>query len=86
MQWQEIRKYYPQKWLLLEALEAHSEHEKRILDQLAVLGTYSDSTTALKAYAQVHRETPSKEFYVFHTSRENLDVGERHWFGIRSSG
>ena len=78
MQWQEIREHYPRQWLLLEALEAHSEHEKRILDRLAVLGTYSDSPTALKVYAQVHREAPNKEYYVFHTSRENLNVGERH--------
>jgi len=84
MQWQAIRKTYPQQWLLLEALKAHSEGDKRILDQLAVLGTFGDSVTALQSYAQLYRESPGRELYVFHTSRETLDVVERQWLGIRS--
>lgn len=51
MHWQAIRKTYPQQWLLLEALQAHSEGDKRILDQLAVLGTFGDSVIALQSYA-----------------------------------
>lgn len=31
MQWQEIRKHYPEQWLLVEAVEAHSDAGKRIL-------------------------------------------------------
>jgi len=84
MQWQAIRKTYPQQWLLLEALKVHSEGDKRILDQLAVLGTFGDSVMALQSYAQLHRESPGRELYVFHTSRETLDVVERQWLGIRS--
>lgn len=83
MQWQEIRKHYPQQWLLIEALKAHSEGEKRILDQLAILDTFSGSVTALQSYSQLHREAPDRELYVFHTSRETLDIIERQWLGIR---
>jgi hypothetical protein len=78
MQWQDIRNHYPHQWLLLEAIKAHSEGERRILDQLAVLGAYTDSTNALQGYRQLHREAPERELYVFHTSRENLDITERH--------
>ncbi|WP_295436070.1 hypothetical protein [uncultured Thiodictyon sp.] len=28
MQWHEIRAHYPQQWLLLEAVKAHSEGER----------------------------------------------------------
>jgi len=84
MHWQAIRQAYPQQWLLLEALKAHSEDGKRILDQLAVLGTFGDSVTALQSYAQLHREAPERELYVLHTSREQLDVVERQWMGIRT--
>lgn len=83
MQWQEIRQHYPKQWLLVEALKAHSEGEKRILDQLAVLGAFPDSVTALQSYSQLHREAPDRELYVFHTSRETLDIRERQWLGIR---
>ena len=82
MQWQEIRQHYPQQWLLIEAIKAHSEANKRILDQLAVVSTFSDSTSAMDGYAQLHREAPERELYVFHTSREVLDVIERRWLGI----
>ena len=83
MLWQEIRKHYPQQWLLVEAIKARSEANKRILEQLAVLGMFPDSVFAMKSYAQLHREAPERELYVFHTSRETLDITERQWLGIR---
>lgn len=86
MQWQEIRQHYPQQWLLLEAIQAHTEANKRILDQLAVLETFTDSVTAMKRYAQLHHDLPDREFYVFHTGREALDITERIWLGIRGRG
>lgn len=82
MQWQEIRNHYPQQWLLLEAINAHYEGAQRILGQLAVLDAFPDSTTALSAYAETHREAPQRECYVFHTSRDTLGILERQWLGI----
>ena len=83
MQWQEIRSHYPEQWLLVEAIKAHSETDKRILEQLAVVSAYPDSATAMQGYSQLHREAPDRELYVFHTSRKTLDVAERKWLGIR---
>ena len=83
MQWQEIRSHYPQQWLLVEAIKAHSETSKRILEQLAVVAAYPDSATAMKGYSQLHHEAPDRELYVFHTSRKTLDIAERKWLGIR---
>ncbi len=83
MKWQEICTHYPQQWLLVEAIKARSEASKRILEQLAVVSIFSDSVTALKSYQQLHHEAPERELYVFHTSRETLDVTERNWLGIR---
>jgi hypothetical protein len=53
--------------------------------QLAVLGSFSTSQSALKKYAEFHRATPERELCVFHTSREKLIVTERKWLGIRGS-
>jgi hypothetical protein len=83
MHWQEIRNHYPRQWLLVEAVKARSDSSKRILEPLAVVNASADSAAALKAYAELHRETPERELYVFHTSRENLDIPERRWLGIR---
>ena len=81
--WQDIRKHYPQQWLLVEAIQAYSEANKRILEQLAVVDIFPDSIAAMKRYAQLHHKAPQRELYVFHTSRETLDIPERSWLGVR---
>lgn len=85
MKWQEVRTHYPEQWLLVEAIKAHSVKNKRILEHLAVISTFPDSTAALKSYAQFHQDAPERELYVFHTSRETLDVTEKRWLGIRGA-
>lgn len=85
MQWAEIRRPYPEQWLLLEALDAHTEGNQRILEQLAVLDAFDDSQSAMKRYAQLHHVAPARELYVFHTRRETLDVTERRWYGVRAA-
>jgi hypothetical protein len=83
MNWTEIRRYYPQQWLLVEAIKAHTELNKRILEQLAVINSFVDSVTAMQNYRQLHHEAPERELYILHTSRETLDITERRWLGIR---
>ena len=85
MNWQDVRDRYPQQWLLIEAIRAHTEDNKRILDQIAVIGIYSNSPSALESYQQLHQEDPERELYVFHTSRTELDITERRWIGIRGT-
>ena len=83
MKWVEIRQHYPHQWLLVEAIKARSESGKRILDDLAVVSTYIDSVTAMDGYKSLHHEAPQRELYVLHTDREQLDILERRWLGIR---
>lgn len=83
MNWHEIRERYPQQWLLIEAQQAHSEANRRILDQIMVIRSFPDSTSALKSYLELHRTAPARELYVFHTSRPALNITERQWLGIR---
>jgi len=84
MKWQEVRQSHPDRWLLVEAAQAHSDADQRILDDLVVLDTYEDSAVAMRDYAQMHRKRPDKELYVLHTSREEIKVDERRWVGIRA--
>lgn len=83
MKWEEVRRHYPRQWLLVEALEAHSNEGKRFLDELGVLGVFPDSTQALHRYVQLHHKTPEREMYVLHTDRVQLEFEERHWLGLR---
>lgn len=85
MLWQEIREHYPQQWLLVEAIKAHTEGDKRMLEMLAVVSSFADSASAMNAYIQLHREKPEKELYVVHSSKDRLDISERKWLGVRAA-
>ena len=83
MNWQEIRQNYPDQWLLIEAVQAHSEADKRILDQLAVVKPFPESVSAMQSYQALHQLAPERELYVLHSSRAVLDITEQRWLGIR---
>jgi hypothetical protein len=83
MKWAEIQQHYPHQWLLVEAVEAHSIGNRRILEDLAVLGVFSDSAEALRRYKHSHHQSPERELYVLHTDRQQLIFEERHWLGLR---
>ena len=68
---------------MVEAIEAHSEAGKRILEELTIVNTFPDSRTAMRGYTQLHEQAPERELYVLHTDREKLDITERRWLGIR---
>lgn len=85
MVWENVREAYPDQWLIIEALEAHSEGGRRLLDHVVVVETCPDGASAMQRYQRLHREHPLREFYYVHTSRVSLDIRERHWVGIRRS-
>jgi len=84
MLWSEIRKGYHNQWLIIEALEAHTDSNNlRHFDQLAVVEKCEDGSMAMKRYRELHRKYPQREFYFVHTDRPELDIHERRWVGIR---
>ena len=85
MKWTEARKTYPDKWLLFEAMEAHSENGKRIVEELAVINVYDDVRKALEDYAEKHKKDKTREMYVYNTKNEKLLIEERNWIGVRKN-
>jgi hypothetical protein len=83
MTWSAIREHFPIQWLLVEAMQAHSKDNHRILDDIAVLGTFQDGKEAMDGYIELHEKAPQRELYVLHTEREDLDIEELRWLGIR---
>lgn len=83
MTWNDVKKFHPEKWLLIEAIEAHTENDKRVLENISVVDFFTSSNEALKGYVELHRKYRKREFYVVHTSRDELDIVERRWVGIR---
>jgi hypothetical protein len=83
MLWVEVRKTYPNQWLVIEAVEAHSETDRRLLDKIAVVEVCADGAAALQSYRNLHQAHPEREYYYVHTRRAELDIRERQWLGIR---
>jgi hypothetical protein len=85
MTWQEIREQFPNKWVLVEALNAHSEQGKRIVETMQFFDHFNNIKDALDAYDQAHDKTPERELLVLHSSHPQLSIEETQWLGIRSA-
>ena len=83
MTWQQVRQHFPEQWLLVEAIESHSEDNRWILDKLAVLNTFPDGAEAWREYVRLHKLFPQREFLPVHTCKTTLDIEERFWLGVR---
>ncbi len=84
MRWSEIRVAYPDQWLVVEAIDAHTTPDhKRQLEKLAVIELCLDGKEAFQSYRRYHKNYPNREFYFLHTSREALVILEQQWLGIR---
>ena len=82
MHWKEVQERFPQEWVVLEATKAHSEGGQRYIEDVNVIDTFADSTSALRRYSELHREDPGREYCFFHTSRPELIARERD-VGVR---
>ncbi len=47
MKWEEIRKIWPNQYVLLEILECHVEGNKKYVDEMAVIRAIQDHRIAL---------------------------------------
>lgn len=83
MTWEQIRAQFPHQWLLVEAITARSQGNRRIVDVLEVVERFPSGRIAMKAYGQLHHQEPQRELYVVHTDRPDLEIQERWWLGIR---
>jgi hypothetical protein len=86
VRWPEVCSRFPHQWLVIEALDARSELGKRLLEELAVVDQCPDGESAMRTYLNLHRQAPERELYVLHTDRENLEITEQNWLGIRAAG
>ena len=83
MQWPEVRNAYPDQWLVIEALEAHTTSDRqRILDRLAVVDRCPDGAAAFQAYRRLHQQYPQREFYSSTPATKSWNRGAP-WLGIR---
>lgn len=86
MEWSEIRAAYPNQWLVIEALDAHTTPDpKRQLVKIAIIERCQDGLEAMQRYRLLHQQYPIREFYFVNTRREELDIRVRQWLGVRTA-
>jgi len=83
MKWTNIRQIHPGRWVLVEALSAKSLDNHRHIEDMSVLSEFQDTKDAWNAYKEHHLSEPNREYYIFHTSNETLEVLEQHFTGVR---
>ncbi|WP_238402942.1 hypothetical protein [Paenibacillus mesophilus] len=83
MNWETLRNHFPDQWVLFEAIEAHSDNGRRMVDRISVINNYDQSKEALEEYKLIHKKEPHRELYVAHTSKTELEIIERKWLGVR---
>ena len=84
MKWEEVEFIYNSSWLLIEAMEANTDGENRIIDKISVIESFKEQTSknALLKYLELHKNLPDREFYVVHSDRKSLDIKEQNWAGL----
>lgn len=82
MRWSEVQKRFPNEWVVLEVIKAHSDNGHRYIEEVVVIDRFDNSLDAMGHYEKLRKDQPQREFCFFHTSRENLVARERY-MGIR---
>ncbi len=85
MKWPTIREHYPEKWVLVEAIEASSVSNHRIIEEMSVMSEFPDSRQAWSEYKKFHLAEPQREYYIFFTGNEFIEVIEQPFLGFRST-
>ena len=82
MRWDVLRQQYPDRWIVVEALNAFTQGGQRIIPDLQLISVFgSDWHEAWESYKQLHHADKNREYYVLHTERETLEIGVIDAFG-----
>lgn len=78
MKWEEVRKIYPEKFVLLQVLESHVDGDKKYIDDVAIIRAIDDSKEATKELVNAKPGT-----IVYHTAKDKIEVLIRKRVGFR---
>ncbi|MDI9412045.1 MAG: hypothetical protein QM401_00500 [Bacillota bacterium] len=53
------------------------------MQELSVINIFKEGHDALAEYVERQKRGESREMYIYHTSKEKLEISERKWLGVR---
>ncbi len=56
MKWIDIRKAYPDKWVVIEGLKTRMQGDTKYYDKVSVMESFDDGTKAMKLCNSLHKE------------------------------
>lgn len=83
MKWKDITELHRDRFVLVEAIKARSNNHVRHLEDMAVIQDYDNAQEAWNGYKELHKFHPTRELYVFHTSRSDVEIVEELFSGVR---
>lgn len=78
MRWNEVKRIYPDRFVLLQILESHIEGDKKIIDDVAIIKAIDDPKQATRELVNAKPGT-----LVYHTSKDEIEVLMRKRVGFR---
>ena len=60
MLWNEVRKAYPNKWIVFDSLKQHEENNKLIIEDIAIIEVFDDINKAYKYYCGLHKKDKTR--------------------------
>ena len=83
MQWSEIRKDYPNMWVVIEALKSHVKGNEETIEEVSVVNSFEGSSDAYLNYRKIHKQEPLRNYLFASTAKEELKVKVQYWTGVR---
>ena len=72
MKWNEVRKRYPNKWIVYESLTQYEEDNMLIVTDLAIIKVFDDINGAYKYYCRMHKENKLRQLNIGDTRKQDL--------------
>lgn len=69
MKWQEARTIYPDRWLVIEAIQMQTESDRQVkLDEVAVLDMCDDGQKVMRLYQSWRQKLRGREILFVHSA------------------
>lgn len=78
MKWEEVRKIYPERYVLLQVLESHVDGDKKYINDVAIIRAIDDSKEATRELVNAKPGT-----LVYHTGKDKIEILIRKRVGFR---
>lgn len=78
MNWNEVRKIYPDRFVKLRILKSRIENQVRYVEEVAVIQAFDDEKEATRELVR-----SKNDILVYHTGKEKIEIQIKQLFGFR---